>query len=89
MKKTAGGGNGVENDFRINHIPIILLTAKTDLDSRIAGLEAGADAYLAKPFHRRELVVELKTLTALRETLQYKFGPRLADALPPTPPKGI
>lgn len=76
-------------DFRTNHIPIVLLTAKTDLGSRIAGLEAGADAYLAKPFHRRELMAELKKLTALRETLQYKYGARPGGALPQTPPIGL
>ncbi len=79
----------LKTDFRTNHIPIVLLTAKTDLGSRIAGLEAGADAYLAKPFHRRELMAELKKLTALRETLQYKYSARSAGPLPPTPPKGL
>ena len=79
----------LKNDFRTNHIPIILLTAKTDVASRIAGLEAGADAYLAKPFNRRELEVELKKLTALRETLKRKFSPSLARPLPPSPPPGL
>ncbi|MCB9347539.1 MAG: response regulator [Lewinellaceae bacterium] len=50
----------MKGDFRTNHIPIILLTAKTDVDSRIRGLESGADAYLPKPFHRQELQVELR-----------------------------
>lgn len=79
----------LKNDFRTNHIPIILLTAKTDVASRIAGLEAGADAYLAKPFNRQELEVELKKLTALRETLKRKFSHSLAQPLPPSPPKGL
>jgi signal transduction histidine kinase/CheY-like chemotaxis protein len=79
----------LKNDFRTNHIPIILLTAKTDVTSRIAGLEAGADAYLAKPFHRRELEVELKKLTVLRETLRRKYSHHLAQPLPSGPPKGL
>lgn len=79
----------LKTDFRTNHIPIILLTAKTDVASRIAGLEAGADAYLPKPFHRRELEVELKKLTTLRETLKLKYGHSLTQPLPARPPKGL
>lgn len=63
----------LKNDIRTNHIPIILLTAKADPASRIAGLEAGADAYLAKPFNRTELEVELAKLLRLRETLKDKY----------------
>jgi signal transduction histidine kinase/CheY-like chemotaxis protein/AraC-like DNA-binding protein len=79
----------LKTDFRTNHIPIILLTAKNDLSSRVAGLEAGADAYLAKPFHRRELMAELKKLIALRTTLQYKYGAQPVGPLTPIPPKGL
>lgn len=42
--------------------PILLLTAKTESESRIAGLEAGADDYLAKPFEPRELVLRLQAI---------------------------
>ncbi|MBF2715397.1 response regulator [Agrobacterium vitis] len=42
--------------------PIILLTARTEADSRIAGLEAGADDYLAKPFDPRELVLRINNI---------------------------
>jgi signal transduction histidine kinase/CheY-like chemotaxis protein len=72
--------NGIEvcqtlkNDIRTNHIPIILLTAKADIASRITGLEAGADAYLAKPFNRKELEVELARLIRLRALLREKFS---------------
>lgn len=43
-------------------IPILLLTARGDPDDRIAGLEAGADDYLAKPFEPRELVLRLQSI---------------------------
>ncbi len=43
-------------------MPIILLTARSEADSRIAGLEAGADDYLAKPFDPRELVLRINNI---------------------------
>jgi adenylate cyclase len=51
-------------------IPIILLTAKVDEDTRIEGTERGADAYLSKPFNDRELLAEVRNLLALKETEQ-------------------
>ncbi len=63
----------LKNDIRTNHIPIILLTARADTASRISGLEAGADAYLAKPFNRQELEVELAKLVHIRELLRQKY----------------
>ena len=64
----------LKNDERTSHIPIILLTAKADLDSRIKGLAGGADAYLAKPFHREELQVRLEQLIELRKKLQETYA---------------
>ncbi|MFZ2899849.1 MAG: ATP-binding protein [Saprospiraceae bacterium] len=63
----------LKNDIRTNHIPIILLTARVDIASRISGLEAGADACLAKPFKRQELEVELAKLLRMRELLRQKY----------------
>lgn len=47
-------------------IPIILLTAKADEETRIEGAEQGADAYLSKPFNDRELLAEVRNLLALK-----------------------
>ncbi len=47
---------------KVSNIPIIMLTAKVTEDSKIAGLEIGADLYLTKPFSLRELVTVVKTL---------------------------
>ncbi len=63
----------LKNDERTSHIPIVLLTAKADIESRIAGLRRGADAYLAKPFHQEELAVTLANLLELRRKLQSKY----------------
>ena len=64
----------LKNDERTSHIPIVLLTAKVGVESRIAGLRRGADAYLSKPFHPEELLVRLSSLLELRKKLQKKYG---------------
>lgn len=48
------------------HTPILMLTAKTQIDERIAGLDAGADDYLGKPFAFGELLARLRALTRRR-----------------------
>ncbi len=63
------GENGLDlaADLRTCHdIPILMLTARGDAEDRIAGLERGADDYLAKPFEPRELMLRLNAL--LRRT---------------------
>ena len=66
--------NTLKNDERTSHIPIVLLTAKADVASKLEGLERGADAYLAKPFHQKELLVRLRKMIELRKQLQVKYG---------------
>lgn len=63
----------LKQDQRTSHIPVVLLTAKSGLDSRIEGLETGADDYLAKPFHSAELLVRLRNLLLNRKRLQEKY----------------
>lgn len=57
----------IRNEDTLKGTPIILLTAKTDEETRISGTESGADAYLAKPFNDRELLAEVRNLLALKE----------------------
>lgn len=64
---------GLKNDERTSHIPIVLLTAKADVQSRLAGLRKGADAYLSKPFHQEELLVTTDNLLETRRKLQLKY----------------
>jgi two-component system phosphate regulon response regulator OmpR len=47
---------------RANRVPILLLTAMGEAEDRIAGLESGADDYLAKPFEPRELLLRIRTI---------------------------
>ncbi len=56
-----------------SHIPIIMLTAKADMESKLEGLQQGADAYLEKPFHREELLIRVKKLLELRKNLQQYY----------------
>ncbi len=64
------GLDGLEVCRRIrasgNRTPVLMLTARSEVSERVAGLEAGADDYLAKPFAREELVARLRAL--LRRT---------------------
>ncbi|MEM6377273.1 MAG: ATP-binding protein, partial [Bacteroidota bacterium] len=71
----------LKKDVRTSHIPIILLTAKSDAESRIGGLQQGADAYLSKPFNEKELLVRLAKLLELRQTLQERYL-RLGGKIP-------
>ncbi len=57
----------IRSEETLKGIPIILLTAKVDEDTRIEGTERGSDAYLAKPFNDRELLAEARNLLALKE----------------------
>ncbi len=64
----------LKNDERTSHIPIILLTAKATQGDRVAGLRAGADAYLQKPFDKVELLVLIENLVELRQKLQAHYA---------------
>lgn len=61
-------------DVRTSHIPVILLTARTGDELRIAGIEVGADAHLEKPFNMRELSARIDMLLMQREHLQKRLS---------------
>lgn len=56
----------IRQDVDLQSIPVVLLTAKVDDETRIEGVEQGADAYLGKPFNDRELLAEVRNLLALK-----------------------
>ena len=72
----------LKTDERTSHIPIILLTAKVDMESKISGLKTGADAYLTKPFEPEELMVRLEKLFELRQKLQARYRSLEAESIP-------
>lgn len=63
----------LKQNMATSHIPIILLTAKASVDSKLKGLELGADDYLGKPFNEKELLQRCKNLIQQREQLQKLF----------------
>lgn len=67
----------VKNNPDLNQIPIVILTAKDLTKDRIKGMEAGAEAYLVKPFDKKELKVVLEQLLLKKEHLleQYANAP--------------
>jgi signal transduction histidine kinase/DNA-binding response OmpR family regulator len=73
-------------DERTSHIPLVLLTAKADLPSRLQGLDIGADAYLTKPFQRKELLAQLRNLVLGRQQLQAAYRRSLAEPISLRPP---
>jgi len=64
----------LKNDIRTDHIPVVVLTAKGDFQSKLSGLEIGADHYLIKPFSEKELLLKLNNLLEARRKMQQKLG---------------
>ena len=64
----------IKSDLNYSHIPIILLTAKTNIQSKIEGLELGADAYIEKPFSVEYLHACVSNLIHNREKLRQAFA---------------
>ncbi|WP_242133686.1 ATP-binding protein [Aestuariivivens marinum] len=64
----------LKNDIRTDHIPIVVLTAKGDFQSKLSGLKIGADHYLIKPFSEKELLLKLNNLLEARRKMQKKLG---------------
>ncbi|NNL81401.1 MAG: response regulator [Flavobacteriaceae bacterium] len=71
----------LKQDIRTSHIPIIMLTARADHDSKMTGLSVGADAYLEKPFNPDELIIRIEKLVELRKSLQEYYRKIVDDDL--------
>lgn len=67
----------IKEDIITNHIPVILLTAKTALEYRIEGFDVGADDYITKPFETELLDARVRNILGLREKLKEKLSKSL------------
>jgi len=63
----------LKKDEMTAHIPVILLTARSDLESRLQGLNLNADEYLSKPFNQYELLTRIQNLIINRQQLQKSY----------------
>lgn len=69
----------VRSTALLSHIPIIVVTAKTGQEERIEGLQAGADAYLEKPYNEEELSVRVRLLLEQRKKLKLRYSEKTDD----------
>ena len=69
----------IRSSIVLNHIPIIIITAKSEDVDKVQGLEAGADAYLLKPFNTDELHVRIVKLLEQRRVLREKYSQALRN----------
>jgi DNA-binding response OmpR family regulator len=67
----------LKNNIHTNHIPVIILTAKTSDTERVEGLQAGADDYITKPFNFDVLELKIKNLLEGRKALKEKYMRRV------------
>jgi signal transduction histidine kinase/DNA-binding response OmpR family regulator len=66
--------NFIKQDENLNHTPVILLTAKTQVNDKLLGLESGADAYITKPFNIEELSKTISNMLEQRKKILDKFS---------------
>lgn len=64
----------IKSNFMHSHIPVIMLTAKNTIQSKIEGLELGADAYIEKPFSKEHLKAQIASLLANRNMIRDFFA---------------
>jgi signal transduction histidine kinase/ligand-binding sensor domain-containing protein/DNA-binding response OmpR family regulator len=72
----------IREDARTSHIPVILLTAVTDMESKVAGMKAGADDYITKPFNSAFLHARIENLINQRKKLQQFFRSQIITSKP-------
>ena len=66
----------IKSQVEYSHIPVVLLTSKSNLQSKIEGLELGADAYIEKPFSLEYLQAQVQSLLKNRKLVKELFGKR-------------
>ena len=74
----------IKNDAEYCHLPIVLLTAKADMENQIHGLKLGADSYIAKPFDPQMFTTTIQNLLGNRRRMQHLLSekPEVVDEVP-------
>ena len=67
--------NIIKTNFQTSHIPVIMITALSEVDDKMEGLEIGADAYVEKPFNMKILMATVNNLIKSRQRLNQIFNP--------------
>ena len=65
--------NEIKDNKLLNHIPVIMVTAKTTDEDHIKGLSCGVEAYIRKPFQHEELLIRIKNIFEKRHLLKEKY----------------
>lgn len=71
----------IKDDIRISHIPVVLLTAKTDMENKLEALQYGVDDYITKPFSSAYLEARIENLLNLRKKLQELYRASLTTGV--------
>lgn len=82
----------LKTSINTNHIPVILLTAKSSTLNRIEGLSTGADSYISKPFSIEELKLTIQNLLSAKEIMRQKYSERFisdSEQENPDTPEGL
>lgn len=72
----------IKEDIEISHIPVILLTARNDVNSTTIGYKLGADSYISKPFDIDFLLTVIRNLLKNREAVKQKYKENISFAIP-------
>jgi AraC-like DNA-binding protein len=70
----------IRNNEECNHLPIIVVSARTDNNDRLAGFDAGAEVYIGKPFNPDELLLCIHKLLEQRDLLKKKYSSQIEDS---------
>lgn len=77
--------NAIRSNHNLNHIPIIVITAKSSDEDKQLALSLGANAFMVKPFSSRELKIRVENHLQQKENLRLKFSKMTVDNLKDTP----
>jgi signal transduction histidine kinase/DNA-binding response OmpR family regulator len=81
--------NTIKNDIRTSHIPIILLTAKIEVEEQIEGMKSMADAYILKPFNIQLLEETIKSVMKNRDLLREHYTSEISSEIKTQNPRKL